>query len=292
MKRLALGKGLEALIPGAAAPEEKDVTEYSGPSVIHEIPVARVKTSPFQPRLNFDSVKLAELAESIKQRGVIQPIVVRVTGEGYELIVGERRLRAVALIGRPTIPAIVINSVSNEDAMELTLIENIQRQDLNPIEEASAFRRLMAECNLGQAEVASKVGKDRSSIANSIRLLSLPEKIQQMIADGLLSSGHARALLALATDSDKIAFAEKVISEQMSVRDLEKQVYADKPRRRAQRGRLRSAQVVAIEDALKRKLGTKVFISQRKKGGRIMIEYYSNDELDRLLSIFGVTESL
>lgn len=289
MKRLALGKGLEALIPGAAAEESE--LEIPGPNIIRDVPLDRIKPSPYQPRVNFDSAKLAELAQSIKERGVIQPVVVRTSGEEYELIVGERRLKAAESLGRTTIPALVLDTVSNEESMELALIENVQREDLNPIEEATAYHRLLTECNLSQADVATKVGKDRSSVANSIRLLSLPKKIQEMIVDGKLSAGHARALLAVEIDSEKIALAEKVTAREMSVRDLEKLVYSDKSHRRTRPIKLRSAQIVSVEDELKRKMGTKVTIHQRRKGGRIVIEYYSTDDLERILSIMGVLEN-
>lgn len=290
MKRV-LGKGLEALIPGAAS-DGRDVTISPGVNVIREIPVSKIKPSPFQPRLNFDRGKLEELAQSIKVRGVIQPIVVRTAGDAFELIVGERRLKALELLGREKIPATVYDAISNEEAMELTLIENIQREDLNPIEEARAYYRLMTECSLTQNDVAEKVGRDRSSVANSLRLLSLPAELQQMLSDGKLSAGHGRALLAVGNDAGKIGLAERAVREEMSVRDLEKLVYADKPQNRGKRVRLRSAQVMALEEELKRKLGTKVSLTERRKGGKITIEYYSNDELDRLLEILGVRGSI
>jgi ParB family transcriptional regulator, chromosome partitioning protein len=286
MKRV-LGKGIEALIPGAAS-AESDTPQPASLNLIREIPLVNITPSPFQPRINFDSVKLGELAQSIETRGVIQPIVVRSMGDKYELIVGERRLRAFELLGRASIPAIICEAISNEEAMELTLIENIQREDLNPVEEAQAYYRLMTECNLSQMDVAAKVGKERSSIANTIRLLSLPQEILNLLSDSKLSAGHARALLACQGDDEKIALAQKVILDDLSVRDLEKLVYADKTPRKGSRVRLRSPQVQSLEESLKRQLGTKVFLTQRKKGGRITIEYYSNDELERLLALLGV----
>jgi ParB family transcriptional regulator, chromosome partitioning protein len=287
MKRV-LGKGLEALIPTAPAGEaQTTVEESTSNSNIHEIPISKVKPSPFQPRITFDPTRLSELAQSISARGVIQPIAVRAIENGFELIVGERRLRAMELLGRTMIPAIIHDILSNEEAMELTLIENIQRENLNPIEEAGAYHRLLTEFNLSQADLAARVGKERSSISNTIRLLSLPSEIQEMISSGKLSAGHARALLTLATDSEKITLAQRVVEQEMSVRDLEKLVYADKPARRTSRPRMRSAQVEMLEEELKKKLGTKVMLTQRKKGGRITIEYYSSDELERLLAFFG-----
>jgi len=192
------------------------------------------------------------------------------------------------MLGRATVPAIVIDSISNEEAMELTLIENIQREDLNPVEEAHAYYRLITDCNLSQTDVAAKVGKERSSIANSVRLLSLPKEVLDLLSENKLSAGHARALLAIPSDSDKIALASRTVLEDLSVRDLEKIVYADKSQRKASRPKLRSPQVISIEESLKRQLGTKVILTQRRKGGQITIEYYSNDELERILQLLGV----
>jgi ParB family transcriptional regulator, chromosome partitioning protein len=286
MKRV-LGKGLEALIPGAGN-DDKDISELSNLNVIHDLPLEKIKPSPFQPRSAFDPTGLAELSQSIEARGVIQPIVVRMVGDFYELIAGERRLRAVELLGRKTIAAVVHDTISNQEAMELALIENIQRQDLNPIEEAAAYHRLLTECSLTQADISTRVGKDRSSIANSIRLLSLPYEIKEMVSSGQLSAGHARALLAISSDSEKISLAKKAAENDLSVRSLEKLVYADNSPKKAHRTKLRSAQVVALEEELKKTMGTKVLLNQRRKGGRIIIEYYSNDELDRLLNLFGI----
>jgi ParB family chromosome partitioning protein len=293
MKRV-LGKGLDALIPGASE-TENERAELSGLSVIREIPLAKIKTSPFQPRLKFDDGSLDELARSIESKGVIQPIVVRPIDDSYELVVGERRLRATERLGRATIPAVIHDTISNEEAMELTLVENIQREDLNPIEEARAYYRLMTECNLKQEDLAAKVGKSRPAVANAIRLLSLPEAIQEMIFAGSLSAGHARTLLAVPRDDEKIALAKKVISGVISVRDLERAVYADKNEKRAMRAalreseKLRPVEIIAIEDKLTHFMGTKVMVAhRRKKGGKIIIEYYSNDEFSRLLELFGI----
>jgi ParB family transcriptional regulator, chromosome partitioning protein len=288
MKKV-LGKGLEALIPTSATGESKTAVETSETtSDIREIPIAKIKPSPFQPRVIFDPARLSELAQSISTRGVIQPIAVRAIDGGFELIVGERRLKAMEMLGRTVIPAIIYDILSNEEAMELTLIENIQRENLNPIEEAGAYHRLLTEFNLSQADLAARVGKERSSISNAIRLLSLPSEIQELLSSGKISAGHARALLTLSTDSEKITLAQRVVAQEMSVRDLEKMVYADKPSRKTTRIRLRSAQVMALEEELKKKMGTKVILTQRKKGGRITIEYYSSDELERLLAYLGI----
>jgi ParB family chromosome partitioning protein len=282
MKRIALGKGLEALIPGAASTESVTSDGKLSRSVI-DLPLERIKPNPFQPRQVFDPARLAELVESIKESGLIQPLVVRKMGEEYELVVGERRLKAIEKLEWPTAPSLIIDSASNETVMEMALIENIQREDLNPIEEANAYYRLITECNISQA--------DRSSVANSIRLLSLPDRVKEFLINGKLSAGHARALLAIDNDAEKVALAEKFIAEGLPVRELEKIAYADKPRRKSKKEILKSAQVESIEESLKRKFATKVSINQKRKGGRIVIEYYSDDELNRLLEMFGVLEN-
>jgi ParB family chromosome partitioning protein len=290
MKRIALGKGLEALIPGAVSTENVTSDGKLSRSII-DLPLDRIKPNPFQPRQTFDQTKLAELVESIKESGLIQPLVVRKVGEEYELVVGERRLKALEKLDWVTAPSLIIDSASNETVMEMALIENIQREDLNPIEEASAYYRLITECNISQADVAARVGKDRSSVANSIRLLSLPDRVKEFLINGKLSAGHARALLAIDNDDEKVALAEKFITEGLPVRELEKIAYADKPRRKSKKEILKSAQVESIEESLKRKFATKVSINQKRKGGRIVIEYYSDDELNRLLEMFGVLEN-
>ncbi len=229
--------------------------------------------------------------ESIKESGLIQPLVLRKSNDHYEIIVGERRLKAIEKLGWETAPAVIIESATNETVMEMALIENIQREDLNPIEEASAYYRLMTECNISKADVATKVGKDRSSVANSIRLLSLPGRVKELIIAGKISAGHARALLAIDNDAEKISLAEKFASDGLSVRELEKLVYGEKPRQKLKKTVSRSPQIESIEESLKRKFATKVSINQKRKGGRIIIEYYSDDELNRLLEFFGVLEN-
>jgi len=292
MKRPALGRGLDALIPGAAASQENDIAVTSADKrTIVDIPIEKITANSGQPRQHFDQIKLAELAESIKEQGIIQPIVVRPMGDKFEIIAGERRYKAIEKLGWTTIPSIVYESTDNETAMELALIENLQREDLNPIEEASAFNRLMSECSLTQADVALKVGKDRSSVANSLRLLSLSEGIQQMIVNGELSAGHARTLLAVPLTSERETLARRTVKEGMSVRELEKLVYSEKPVRKTRQMKPKSPQIVSIEESLKRKLATRVSISHRRKGGKITIEEDSTDELNRLLEFFGVLEN-
>jgi len=292
MKRSVLGRGLDALIPGAAVGDEEKITILEpGQKAIVDIPIAKIAPNPKQPRQHFDPARLAELAESIKEQGVIQPIVVRRVNDTFELIAGERRFKAVEKLGWNTIPSIIFESTDNETAMEMSLIENLQREDLNPIEEAGAYSSLMTECSLSQADVALKVGKDRSSVANSLRLLSLSEEIQSMIISGKISAGHARALLAVPITTEREALARKAARDDLSVRELEKLVYSGRSPRKERRPKLRSAQIMSIEESLKRKLATRVTINQKRKGGKITIEYYSDDELNRLLEFFGVLES-
>ncbi len=233
MKRPVLGRGLDALIPGATSRQDPDTSSDPDRKEIAEIPIGEIAPNPYQPRQVFDSAKLAELAESIKEQGMIQPIVVRPVNDSYEIIVGERRFRAVEKLGWNTIPSIILDSTDNETAMELALIENLQREDLNPVEEATAYNRLMTECSLSQADVAVKVGKDRSSVANSVRLLSLSEEIQNLLIKGNISAGHARALLAVPTSTERDLLAAKIVKDGLSVRELERLVYSEKPSRKS-----------------------------------------------------------
>ena len=286
MKRSALGKGLDALIPGAAEVDSKEAS-----NVVTNIPLDKIKPNRFQPRKDFDTTRQAELIESIKESGLIQPITVRKIDDHYEILVGERRFRAIGKLGWDTVPAIVRDSVDNEAAMKMALIENIQRDDLNPIEEATAYNKLMSEFGLSQADVAAKVGKDRTSVTNSVRLLSLSDKIKNYIIGGKLSAGHGRALLAVVIDGERDLLSDRAIKDKLSVRELEKIVYSSKPKSKISNSKERPAQIVALEDSLKRKLATKVTIAHKRKGGKITIEYYSDDELNRLLEVLGVLES-
>lgn len=281
MKRVALGKGLDALIPGDTATGRKE---------IREVEVSRIKANPNQPRQRFDEDKLKELAESINQKGLIQPIVVRPLEEGYELVIGERRLRAVQQLQLEYIPSIIYEKISKKETMELALIENIQRENLNPIEEAEAYRVLLQEFGLSQEELASQVGKDRSSVANSLRLLTLPEKIRLTVIEDKLSAGAARVILAVPGEQEKIELADKAIREGYSVRELEKIVYGESKRRTTRRKAIKPPHLLSIEDGLRKTLQTKVTINPRRKGGRIIIDYYNNDGLTRLLELFKYSE--
>lgn len=272
MGRQALGRGLQALIPPGK--EERGAIE---------IPLAEILPSPFQPRKYFDDNKLDELTTSIRSHGVLSPVVVRQTPSGYELVAGERRLRAAKRAGLDRIPA-VVREVSNAGMLELALIENLQREDLNPIEEAEVYRRLIEEFNLTQEEVAGRVGRDRTSITNTLRLLKLPPEIRQDLIEGALSAGHARALLALERQTLQLKVREEIIRRGLSVRGTELLVKRLKAAPHLPRKIPRPVpQLSALEESLRQALATKVRIIRRGRRGRIEIEFYSEDDLDRLV---------
>jgi len=275
MKRAALGRGLGALIPGGSAAERRGVMT---------IGIEEIRPSPGQPRRHFDEVHLVELAESIGSRGVLLPLLVRRDGDGYLLIAGERRWRAAQKAGLRELP-VIVRDVTEPEAFELALIENIQREDLNAVEEAEAYQRLIEHHGLTQEELAQRVGKDRSTIANAIRLLRLPDSIKEAVASGELSMGHARALLGLTDDGDLRKAAEKVIREDLSVRQVEELVQRLKGKR-AQKSRRDegTTQLRHLAERLQRKLGAKVDLRDRGGSGALEIRYASHAELDRIVS--------
>jgi ParB family chromosome partitioning protein len=280
VQKKGLGKGLGALIPGA-----EEARQPSGLTV----ELQRITANPLQPRRVFDETKLEELATSIRDQGVIQPLIVRRNGDGYELIAGERRLRAAMKAGLKEVP-VVVREASDNDSLELALIENLQREDLNPIEEADAYRHLHEEFHLTQEEVAEKVGKSRPAVANSMRLLLLPKEMQQDVAQGRLAAGQARALLALGNEAMMTAVARRVIAKGLSTRETERLVARLKLGRRGRR--LVAAldpDLRAVVEKLQRALGSKVRLVQGKRSGRgrLEIEYYSLDDLDRLIGILN-----
>lgn len=283
MTRQALGKGIQALIPEAKeeGQEEKKLVELE---------IDKIKPNPFQPRDSLNPEKLSELASSIKEKGLIQPIVVKKSSTGYELIAGDRRLKAARSVGLKLIPALVKENLSKAGMLELTLIENVQREDLNPIEVARGYQRLVNELGVSQNDISSRVGKERSTIANTLRLLSLPESIQQLILKDELSEGHARAILAAAGADLQILLAKRIVKEGLSVREAEALVYP-KLKRKERRRRLRVLvpRLQQVEDRLKEFFGTSVRIVQRRKRGRIEIEFYSEDDLDRILEILKLS---
>jgi ParB family transcriptional regulator, chromosome partitioning protein len=263
--------------------------------VFKEIPVDLIKPNPYQPRKEFNSEKLEELANSIRVHGILQPLVVIPEPDGtYQLIVGERRLRASRLAGLSKVPVIVRDALEEQKKLELALIENIQRHNLDPVEEAMAYQQMIDKYHLTQDEVAKKVGKGRTTITNILRLLHLPLKIQRAVAEEKLSEGHARALLALPGMEKQLALMEEVIAQNMTVRQVEDKVREIIQRPKAVRAPRGSSdpEVRALEDELRGKLGTKVKVSKKGGSGKITIEFYSEEELDGLLGKIGRAENM
>lgn len=291
-KRQALGRGLGALIPGADETANGNGADHESPptgQTVLQIPIDLVEPNPHQPRERFDEASVAELADSIRQKGLLQPINVRRWGTGYQLIAGERRLRASRIAGLEEIPALVVDVSSDEEMMELSLIENIQREDLNPIEEARAYRSLIEECFLTQEEVAGRVSKDRSTITNTLRLLSLPDVARDALQAGEIAMGHARALLGLDNDDARIILCREIVAKGLSVRRVEAIVRDTREGRTPAQPNVRKATkdplVADAEEQLRRHLGTAVHINQKGKVGRIEIEFYSTDDLNRILEL-------
>lgn len=247
-----------------------------------EIPLAKIVPNPHQPRLHFDPEKLDELAESIKEHGILQPLVVSQVGEYYELIAGERRLQAAKKIGLLTVP-VVVRDVTEQQKLELAIIENIQRHNLNPIEEAKSYLRLVDEFGLGQEAVAQKMGKSRSGVANTLRLLSLPVEIQRAVAEGKISEGHAKALLAIENPEKQRAVFDLIIKEELTVRETEMKVRAISVKPHLRGTAMLNPEIIQRAEHLTQVLGTKVKIAPAGKGGKIIIEYYAPEDLDGLL---------
>ncbi len=277
--RHGLGRGLGALLP--------PTPDSVGMAI--EIPVDAIAPNPQQPRKLFDDNSLRELSASLGQTGVLQPVVVRRVGQSYQLIVGERRWRAAKLAGLTRIPAIV-REATDAESLELALVENLLREDLNPMEEAEAYQRLLAEFGWKQEELAQRVGRDRSSIANCLRLLKLPALIQADLRGGRLTMGHARALLALASPGDQLKLREEILAHSWSVRATEQGVQQRRPRP-PQRHRRRSADLAAVEDALRSALVARVRLIGTERAGRIEIAYTSREELDRLADLITAVRS-
>jgi len=277
MQKVALGKGLGALIPDLSTLDDKERKALG----ITEIELDKIIPNEYQPRKTFSDDKLNELAASIKEQGIIQPIIVHKAGSGYQLIAGERRWRASRLAGLKSIPAI-IKEATKRELLEMALIENVQREDLNPLEAAEAYKRLQDEFKLTQDDLAKRVGKERSTVTNFLRLLGLPKEVKQEIASGLLSMGHAKAILSLERTRDQILAAALIIKKGLSVREAEAlSTRLRKPSK--EKKAVLNQEINFVEERLRKALGTKVSISPKPKGGRIVIEYYSSEELDRLL---------
>ncbi len=280
MEKKALGKGLGALLPESLPkilPIERETSQ--------DIPLERIVPNRFQPRHIFETDELAQLAESIKRNGVLQPILVRRKADGlFELIAGERRYRAAQLAGLTSIPAVVRNT-SDEQAMELALVENLQREDLNPMEEARAYHRLTTEFGLTQEALAHRVGKDRSSVANSLRLLNLPNEIKELVESLKISMGHAKVLLGLGRLELQLRVAKQIVEGQLSVRQAEQLVASGVRSTNSKQGMKRLVAFPALEEQLRKRLGTKVLIHKGRKGGRIEIHYYEPADLNRLVEM-------
>lgn len=285
VRKSGLGKGLDSLIPDHHL-EEINETENQG---VVSVKISKVEPNREQPRKQFDEDSLLELSESIKQFGVLQPLLVLNKNDYYEIIAGERRWRAAKIAGLKEIP-VIIKDYSEQEIVEISLIENIQREDLNPIEEAMAYKRLLEDFHLKQDEIAEKVAKSRTAVTNSLRLLKLDEKVQEMLIDEMLTTGHARALLAITDTREQLELANRIFEEKLSVRETEKLIknlLNPKKKEEIKSDSAEDAVYEKLEDKMKGIIGTKVTINRRKKDkGKIEIEYYSQEELERIIEMF------
>lgn len=267
--RRALGRGLDALLPA----------ESTG---LREVEVGRIEPNPTQPRQRFERKSLEDLAASVREHGVVQPLVVTAIGDDrYRIVVGERRWQAAKLAGLTRVP-VVIKDLSDRQTLEMALVENVQRADLNPLEEAMAYQRLIQDFGLTQLQVAQQVGRSRAAVANTLRLLSLPEAIKSPVVDGRITEGHARALLGLPSEEAQRALLERIEREDLSVRQTEEIVQRLQQPRQIKHRAVKSPDITSLEDDLRRSLGTKVTLRHGKRGGRIVIEYYSDEEFQGL----------
>lgn len=299
VKRKGLGKGLDSLIPenksAKVSSSESKKTEETAELKSGEqmMKINMVEPNRDQPRRNFEEDALLELADSIKQYGVLQPLIVRKRNDYYEIIAGERRWRAAKMAGVKEVP-VIIKEYNEQEILEIALIENIQRENLNPIEEAMAFKKLLEEFNLKQDEVAERVSKSRTAVTNSMRLLKLDQRVQQMIIDDMISTGHARALLAIDDEEQQYMLANKIFDEKLSVRETEKLVKALKnPKKEVKKQKLEHTFVYQnIEEQMKNIIGTKVSVNAKANGkGKIEIEYYSEEELERIYDLIMTIRS-
>lgn len=311
-QRMALGRGLSALVssvaPVAATPPPpplnnelvdnsvkniSDASPEEGSSGVSYVEVSRITANPDQPRVDFPEQEINELTESIKALGVLQPILVRPRAGGYQIVAGERRFRASIRAGLSQVP-VIIKDLTDRETFEVALVENVQRLNLNPLEEARGYQRLIDEFNLSAQEVAVRVGKDRATVANLVRILKLPVVVQDLLRDGLITVGHAKAILTVKEPAAQTSLAQKVIDETLSVRALEaivsREVVLEDPKRvrRAKSGEM--SEYPEIEERLRNALGTKVTIRRAKKGGAIELHFFSDSELDRLIDILSTTK--
>jgi ParB family chromosome partitioning protein len=273
-KRKALGRGLSALIPEPEAP--------AVPAAAAEVPISALDPNPFQPRSAMDPERLAGLTASVRESGIVQPILVRRRGERYQIIAGERRFRAAQATGLATVP-VMVRDVDDEHLLELALVENIQREELNPIEEAQAFHRLQDEFGLTQEEIARRVGRDRATVANTLRLLRLPRELRELLAEARLDAGHGRAILALERAEDQVALGREAARKGLSVREVERRVALQRAPRGARPRK--DANTRAAEERLRSALGARVEIARRGRGGQIRILFAGEAELNRLFEL-------
>ncbi len=297
-KHIGLGRGLSALIKDTPVSENKGAETDQG---VTRVPLSSIHKSPWQPRRNFDADALSDLVKSVRERGLLQPLLVRKADGAYQLIAGERRFRAAHEAELQEVPVIVVEA-SDRDALELALIENLQREDLDPIEEAEGYRSLVDKFGLTQEEVSERVGKSRAAVANALRLLGLSEKVRKYISSGELNVGHAKVLLGVEIQQEQDLLAERIIKEGLSVRALEKIIAnLHKPGRttRREQSDIPASHLQHLSDQLHQRLGTSVRVTPsktlsngKKRRGRIEIDYYSTDDLNRLLVIMGISESL
>jgi ParB family transcriptional regulator, chromosome partitioning protein len=293
MNRKALGRGLGALIPEAPRESAPAATLESAPPASHEIPVERIRPNPYQPRTGFDPEALAQLAASIRENGLIQPLVVRDAGNGtYELIAGERRFLASKQAGFTHVP-VVVRQATRREMLEVALVENLQREDLNPIEEAEAYHRLATEFGLTQEEIAARVGRSRAAVTNALRLLGLESEFQEMLAQGTVSAGHARALLALPTLDARRRLAREIRDKGLSVRQAELMVQGERPKPPRPTAKKRSHPALeAWEDRLRTRFGTQARIVGGLARGKVELYYFSHEDLERILDLAGAETGL
>ncbi|MDE0145531.1 MAG: ParB/RepB/Spo0J family partition protein [Nitrospira sp.] len=276
MEKKALGKGLAALLPEG---ESKETGQ-----TVHLIPVTQILPNRYQPRKTFVEDELRELVESVKQHGILQPVLVRRKGENsYELIAGERRFRAATLAQLPAVPAVIRKS-SDQESTILSLIENIQRSNLNPVEEAKAYRQLIDEFGATQEIVAERVGRDRASVANICRILALPTEVQDMVASGQLTLGHAKVILGIKNSEDRLTLAKRILRDQLSVRQVEQLIKKRPGKARARRTAGQSLHA-DVEERLRKHLGTKVVIRSKQQKGEVILSYYSQEDLTRIVDV-------
>ncbi len=303
VKKPHLGRGLEALMGSMSKKntelqDNEHVTSFPPDAKLElaksELPVSQIRPNPYQPRTSWNQEQLAELCESIKANGIIQPIIVRKSGDGYQIIAGERRFRAAEMAGLELVP-VFVRQATDEEMLELALVENIHRADLNPIERAKAYQNFINSFNLTQVDAAKRLGEDRTVVANYLRILNLPGEIKQMLSEGQLSMGHARAMLALPTDDLQKKLANRAMAGRFSVREVERLVrkYLEGKTEQKAEKKEKLAHIIDLERQLQSILGTKVNIKANKRGqrGRIIIDYYSLDEFERLTERMGLTQN-